>query len=74
MCQQEQVSEKDLVANADSLKRLADEEGMRLSVLQLDDGYTQQWGDWRDEETHASKFPSGLKGAAGASVSVLLYQ
>jgi len=35
--------------------------GMRLSVLQLDDGYTKHWGDWRDEQTCPIKFPSGLK-------------
>ena len=38
--------------------------GMRLSVLQLDDGYTSHWGDWWDHETHKAKFPSGLRGAA----------
>ena len=65
----ERVREKDLAANADSLKRLHDEEGMHLSVLQLDDGYTSHWGDWHDSETCPTKFPSGLRGAAEAARS-----
>lgn len=51
----EAVSEASVLANADALAPL---EGLAANLVQVDDGWQRQWGDW-----HANtKFPSGLDG------------
>jgi len=62
----ERVSSEILVANANTMVAARNSSGPSLSVLQLDDGYAANWGDWHTP--NPARFPRGLQAASQAAL------